>query len=81
VVQLSNTQSRVKNIPPHVRANNWRLDLDSLTESPDHFVVFDDLLTGASHFAGMKIVLARRFPGVPISGLVPRAMIAPEPDR
>lgn len=69
VVQLSNTQSRVKKIPPHVRANNWKLDLDSLTKSPEHFVVFDDLLTGASHFAGMKLVLGRKFPDVPVSGL------------
>jgi hypothetical protein len=35
VVQLSNTQSRFKKIPPHVRANNWKLDLDSLAESPE----------------------------------------------
>jgi hypothetical protein len=69
VLQLSDTESKAKNIPPHVRANNWRLDLDSLTESPEHFVVFDDLLTGASHFAGIKLVLARKFPDVPVSGL------------
>jgi hypothetical protein len=69
VIQLENTQSREKHISPARRAANWKLDLSSLTGPPSRFVVFDDLLAGASHFAGMKIVLARKFPNVPVSGL------------
>lgn len=69
VLQLINTESRAKNIPPITRANNWKLSLDSLKKPPEHFVVFDDLLTGGSHFSAMKIVLARKFKGVPVSGL------------
>jgi hypothetical protein len=34
-----------------------------------HIVVFDDLLSGGSHFAAMKIGLSRLFPGVRISGV------------
>jgi hypothetical protein len=69
VLQLANTESRGKNISPVTRANNWKLSSDSLKSYPDHFVVFDDLLTGGSHFSAMKIVLARKFKGVPVTGL------------
>jgi hypothetical protein len=69
VLQLTNTDSRQKKISPQTRAHNWTLCLDSLRKMPEHFVVFDDLLTGGSHFAAMKIALARKFPGVPVSGL------------
>jgi predicted amidophosphoribosyltransferase len=69
VIQLENTQSREKGISPIRRATNWSLDLASLIAEPSHFVVFDDLLTGGSHFAAMKIVLARQFPDVPVSAL------------
>lgn len=69
VHQVTNTESRQKNVHPQTRADNWIVRADSLTTMPEHFVVFDDLLTGASHFAAMKIVLARTFPGVPVSGL------------
>ena len=69
VIQVTNTQSRAKDVSPVMRAHNWKLDLNSLRRIPRHFVVFDDLLTGASHFAAMKIVLARKFPNVTVSGL------------
>jgi hypothetical protein len=69
VIQTTNTQSREKHISPSSRAANWTLDQDLLTPVPPHIVVFDDLLTGGSHFAAMKLVLARNFPYVPVSGL------------
>jgi hypothetical protein len=69
VIQVENTQSREKNVPPHVRASKWRVDQSLLVPAPRHIVVFDDLLTGGSHFAGMKVVLGREFPNVEISGL------------
>lgn len=69
VLQVSNTESRQKNLHPQARAENWTLNSESLATMPEHFVVFDDLLTGGSHFAAMKIALARDFPGVPVSGL------------
>jgi hypothetical protein len=75
VVQLANTQSRQKMIQPMTRAHNWRLG--TLNKVPTRFVVFDDLLTGASHFAAMKIVLSRRFHGVPVSGLFLARRILP----
>jgi hypothetical protein len=69
VLQLINGESRQKNISPVNRAHNWKLD-DPLTRpKPAHFVIFDDLITGGSHFAAMKIVLARKFVGIPITGL------------
>jgi hypothetical protein len=37
--------------------------------APDRILIVDDLLTGGSHFAGMKMVLARRFPDTPSAGL------------
>jgi hypothetical protein len=69
VVQLANTQSRQKGILPADRAKNWKLDAKLFKPNPKHFVVFDDLLTGASHYAAMKIVLSRKFPTVPVSGI------------
>jgi hypothetical protein len=69
VIQLENTQSREKGLSPMRRAANWNLDLTSLAGEPGHFVVFDDLLTGGSHFAAMKIVLGREFPNVGVSAL------------
>jgi predicted amidophosphoribosyltransferase len=69
VVQLVNTESKQKHITPTNRARNWRLDIESFNHFPRHFVVFDDLLTGGSHFSAMKIVLSREFSGVPVSGL------------
>ena len=69
VLQLNNTESRQKNISPEARAENWTVDAGLLAKTPEHFVIFDDLLTGGSHFAAMKIVLARDFPRVPVSGL------------
>jgi len=69
VVQITNTQSREKHISPLARAANWALDQSIVNPAPSHIVVFDDLLTGGSHFAGMKIVLGRAFPGVPVAGL------------
>jgi hypothetical protein len=69
VVQVENTESREKNVSPQVRASKWRLNPDLVLPLPQHIVVFDDLLTGGSHFAGMKIVLGRAFPGVPVAGL------------
>jgi hypothetical protein len=69
VVQLQNGESREKGISPVQRANNWAIDEELLLPAPAHIVIFDDLLTGASHFAGMKIVLDRCYPGIPVSGL------------
>jgi hypothetical protein len=69
VLQINNTNSRQKEVSANSRAQNWMLDASSMEKTPRHFVVFDDLLTGGSHFAAMKIVLARRFPDVPVSGL------------
>jgi hypothetical protein len=69
VLQIRNTQSREKNISPEARAANWALSPDVLALRPQRFVVFDDLLTGGSHFAGMKIALARACPNIPVEGL------------
>jgi hypothetical protein len=69
VVQLLNTESRQKQISPISRAHNWKLVEALLKPKPTHCVIFDDLLTGGSHFAAMKIVLAQKFIGIPISGL------------
>jgi hypothetical protein len=69
VIQTTNTQSREKNISPGSRAANWTLDQNLLAPVPRHIVVFDDLLTGGSHFAAMKIVLGSVFPNVAVSGL------------
>jgi hypothetical protein len=69
VLQLTNTQSREKGVSPAARARNWRLSFSSLKKCPEHIVVFDDLLTGGSHFSAMKIALARKLPDVPVSGL------------
>jgi hypothetical protein len=69
VLQVTNTQSREKMISPASRASNWTIDATLIKPIPSGIVVFDDLLTGASHFAAMKIILSRQFPHVPISGL------------
>jgi orotate phosphoribosyltransferase len=37
--------------------------------APEKIVVFDDVLTGGSHFKAMKIVLRQRYPEVDIIGL------------
>jgi hypothetical protein len=69
ILQVTNTESRQKQITPQIRAQNWTIAEGAVALTPEHFVVFDDLLTGGSHFAAMKIVLELHFPGVPISGL------------
>lgn len=69
VLQVKNTQSREKNIPPEERAENWCVDRGLLRPKPARLIVIDDLLTGGSHFAGMKIILGRHFPDVPVSGV------------
>jgi hypothetical protein len=69
ILQVTNSESRQKDFSPSMRAHNWTINLSSLAQVPQHVVVFDDLLTGGSHFAAMKIVLARKLQGVPVSGL------------
>jgi predicted amidophosphoribosyltransferase len=77
VVQATNTQSRQKDLSPATRASNWKLQAVTLKTAPRRFVIFDDILTGGSHFAGMKIALARAYKGVPISGLFLARRILP----
>lgn len=69
VIQDINTEPRKKEVSPRERAANWRIDKGVTGLDPVSIVVFDDLLTGGSHFAGMKLILEREFPGVPVRGL------------
>lgn len=48
---------------------------------PTTIWIIDDVLTAGTHFRAMQIVLAQRFPGVPIYGVfIARRVFANEPD-
>jgi hypothetical protein len=38
-------------------------------EEPGSVVVFDDVLSGGSHFKAVKMVLRSAFPDIPVSGM------------
>ncbi len=43
---------------------------EAIAAPPPHAIgILDDVLTAGTHFRAMKIVLASRFPGVPITGI------------
>lgn len=57
----------------------YRIDEALAAPPPRTIGVLDDVLTAGTHFRAMKIVLARRFPGVPITGIfVARRVFPPE---
>lgn len=57
----------------------YRIDENQTDPPPTTIGVLDDVLTAGAHFRAMKIVLNRRFPGVPIVGLfVARRVFPPE---
>jgi hypothetical protein len=78
VVQVKNTESRQKGLTPQERLDNWEIDARLLLPRPAHIVVFDDLLTGGSHFAAMKMGFARQLPGVPVSGIFLARRVVPD---
>ena len=69
VTQKINLESRQKQIAPLERLRNWEIDPALLVPRPSHIVVFDDILSGGSHFSAMKTGLARHLRGVPVSGV------------
>lgn len=78
VAQKHNATSKEKQISPEERASNYRIDESCCTPTPDGIVIFDDVLSGGSHFKAMRLVLSARFPGVPILGLFLARSIRPD---
>lgn len=84
LVLLHNTvDAKQKGLRPQERAENYRINehVAGAAPTPGTIFVFDDVLTTGSHFKAMEIVLAARFPGVPIVGVfLARAVRPPEDD-
>ncbi|MDQ2841665.1 MAG: hypothetical protein M3Y72_11625 [Acidobacteriota bacterium] len=80
IVRLTQSgTSKQKSISPETRASTYELDEALCTPEPQRIFIFDDVLTGGSHFAGMKIALRRKFSCVPISGIFLARSIHSEP--
>jgi hypothetical protein len=79
VSQTRNYASRQKQISPEDRLVDWEIYHEDILAQPTHIVVFDDVVAGGSHFAAMKMGLARRFPGVPVSGVFLARRVVPDP--
>jgi hypothetical protein len=69
VLLCENVEAKAKNVSPHERAANYEINEDETDPEPEHLIIFDDMLAGASHFKATKMVLERRFPGVAATGL------------
>jgi hypothetical protein len=78
VLQVSNTNSKEKDISPQDRAANYRIDESLCEPTPSNFVVFDDVIAGGSHFKAMKMVLGNRFPGCGVVGIFVARTIRPD---
>ncbi len=81
IEQIVNTESRAKNIRPEERLKNLQVkDLLLLDPRPKHLVIFDDVLSGGSHFVAMKKYLTLLFPGVDVSGVFLARRVLPNPN-
>jgi hypothetical protein len=72
VVQMSSADSfhDLSSRPrPDELATRYSLDETVTYPNPRGIWIFDDVLTTGCHFKAMKLILERRFPGVPIAGL------------
>jgi hypothetical protein len=50
VLSNENAIAKQKNVSPEERAANYRINEDSACPEPHDIIVFDDVLTGGSHF-------------------------------
>lgn len=80
VLLRENAEAKAKNVSPHERAANYEINEDETDPEPEHIIIFDDVVAGASHFKAMKMVLEERFPGVPVTGLFLARSIRPNHD-
>jgi hypothetical protein len=84
VLQIENTVSKEKQIPPDERARNYRINEECANPDPNEIWIFDDVLAGGSHFKGVTITLRQRYPGARIVGLfltrAVRPNVTPTPD-
>jgi hypothetical protein len=80
VLLRENAESKGKNVSPHERAANYEIDEDQTDPEPEHIIIFDDVLAGASHFKAMKMVLSDRFPDAIVTGLFLARSIRPNQD-
>jgi len=80
VLLCENVEAKAKNVSPHERAANYEINEDETDPEPEHLIIFDDMLAGASHFKATKMVLERRFPGVAATGLFLAGSIRPNQD-
>jgi hypothetical protein len=80
VLLRENAETKAKNVSPQERAANYEIDEDVTDPEPEHLIIFDDMLAGASHFKAMKMVLSDRFPGTMVTGLFLARSIRPNQD-
>jgi hypothetical protein len=80
VLLRENAEAKAKNVSPHERAENYEIDEGETDPEPEHLIIFDDVLAGASHFKAMKMVLSERFPDATVTGLFLARSIRPNQD-
>jgi hypothetical protein len=77
VLLRENVEAKAKNVSPHERAANYAINEDETNPEPEHLIIFDDVLAGASHFKATKMVLQGRFPNATLTGLFLARSIRP----
>lgn len=55
------------------------IDESFVAPPPQAIAVVDDVLTAGTHFAAMKSILNKRFPGVPVAGIFIARRVFPDP--
>lgn len=69
VLQNVETQSGEKEVTPAQRMERYDIDLDLVEPEPTTLIVFDDMISGGSHFKAVQMLLQCAFPSTPIWGL------------
>ena len=80
VLLRENVETKAKNVSPRERAANYGINETEANPEPEHLIIFDDMLAGASHFKAMKMVLEGRFPEALVTGLFLARSIRPDHD-
>jgi predicted amidophosphoribosyltransferase len=69
ILQTECTVSKQKQVSLEERVAILEVNEECEDPTPQHIVIFDDVVAGGTHFRATKLVLERRFPNVKISGL------------
>ena len=77
VLLRENAEAKAKNVSPHERAANYEINDGETNPEPEHLIIFDDVLAGASHFKATKMVLQARFQNATVTGLFLARSIRP----